>query len=132
MIIVENDLNVEEYRFLRKNCGLSEKSAEAAQTGLKNSLYSVKLQKDGQTIGMGRMVGDGGAFCQIVDICVLPKFQGNGLGKKIMEKLMEYAKTLPESCYISLIADGEAHRLYKKFGFEDVFPKSRGMGLRMH
>lgn len=131
MQIVENDLSVEEYRMLRKICGLSEKTIEAAVKGLNNSLYAVKLLHEGKTIGMGRMIGDGGAFCQVVDICVLPEFQGQGMGKMIMDKLMEFAETLPSSCYISLIADGDAHKLYRKFGFEDVYPISRGMGFRI-
>jgi len=126
-----SDIEISVYQHLRKACGLSDKSDEAAATGLANSLTTV-LCTDGETpIGMGRIIGDGGCFCQVVDICILPKYQGRGLGKQIMEKLVEYIQTLPDTCYVSLIADGEAHRLYAKYGFKDVQPDARGMYLKI-
>jgi len=120
------------YRELRILSGLSPKEAAAAEIGLKNTLHSV-LVKDEQhdCIGMGRVIGDGGCFCQVVDICVLPGWQGQGIGKMIMQNIMEYIqKELPESCYISLIADGEASKLYEQYGFQDTLPKSKGMFFR--
>jgi len=37
---------------------------------------------------------------------------------------------LPPSAYVSLLADGEAHRLYAQFGFEPTAPASIGMYRR--
>lgn len=80
---------------------------------------------------MGRIIGDGGAFCQVVDICVLPNWQGKGIGKLIMQDVISFIENkLPESCYISLLADGDASRLYEKYGFEYTFPKSKGMFIK--
>lgn len=46
---------------------------------------------------MGRLIGDGGCFCQLVDICNLPDFQGKGLGQLIMKNLVSYVPNhLPE------------------------------------
>jgi ribosomal protein S18 acetylase RimI-like enzyme len=130
--ITETDIPQDIYRRLREETGLSPKTAEAAARGLSNSLYSV-LVKAGETpVGMGRVIGDGGCHCQVVDICVLPEYQGRGIGKMIMEQIMGYINTeLPESCYISLIADGDAHHLYEQFGFKEVMPASRGMFYRV-
>lgn len=129
--ISEGPIAVDTYRYLRRVCGLSDKTVEAAETGLKNAVYSVMVKQAGETIGMGRIVGDGGCFCQIVDICVHPNHQGMGIGKMILEKLTNFIRVaLPESCYISLIADGNASFLYEKFGFKDTLPKSKGMYLR--
>ncbi|MGH1365875.1 MAG: GNAT family N-acetyltransferase [Calditrichia bacterium] len=120
------------YQSLRKACGLSSKSGLAAKTGLANSLASVLVKnEEDEPIGMGRVIGDGGCFCQIVDICVLPELQGKGIGKLIMEKLMEFISTLPDTCYVSLIADGNANRLYEKYGFQDTLPESRGMYFKV-
>ncbi|MFB2121627.1 GNAT family N-acetyltransferase [Parapedobacter sp. 2B3] len=123
---------VEKYRFLRETCGLFPKSEKAATIALKNSLCSVIVldtENDNEIIGMGRLVGDGGCHCQVVDICVLPKHQKRGLGKLIMTKLNDFIeRELPSSCYINLIADGDAYDLYAQYGFEPVWPKSRGMG----
>lgn len=119
------------YLNLRKEAGLSPKTLEAAEIGLKNSVCEVLVsdpEQGGKPIGMGRITGDGGCHCQITDMCVLPEYQGKGIGKSIMEKLMEFINNeLPVSCYISLIADGDASFLYEKFGFKDTLPASKGM-----
>ncbi|ERJ58746.1 GNAT family N-acetyltransferase [Sphingobacterium paucimobilis] len=123
---------VSQYRHLREASGLSPKTEEAAAIGLRNSLCCViitDLENDNETVGMGRLVGDGGCHCQVVDICVLPQHQKQGLGKLIMQKLHDFIEDkLPESCYVNLIADGEAYRLYEQYGFKSVWPNSRGMG----
>lgn len=119
------------YLSLRKDSGLSPKTREAAEIGLRNSVCEVLVsdpEQQGKHIGMGRIIGDGGCHCQITDISVLPEYQGKGIGKSIMEKLMEFINNeLPVSCYISLIADGDASFLYEKFGFKDTLPASKGM-----
>lgn len=122
---------VETYRHLRIAAGLSAKTVEAAERGLPNTLFSVQIICDGVPIGMGRVIGDGGSFYQVVDIAVLPAHQGRGLGKRIMAEISDYiAREVPESAYVSLIADGEAYRLYEQFGFSLTAPASQGMALK--
>jgi ribosomal protein S18 acetylase RimI-like enzyme len=122
---------VQDYLRLRKESGLSEKSMEAAERGLKNSLFAVSIY-DGETlIGMGRVIGDDGCFYQIVDIAVDPHYQGQGLGKLIMKEIMDYLENnAPKSAYVSLIADAPANKLYEKFGFAYTYPKSHGMYIK--
>lgn len=130
--ILEIPPGPEDYRRLRSLAGLSPKSETAARKALPNTVYGVTVLVDGAVIGMGRIVGDGGAFCHIVDIAVDPTHQGRGLGKAIMARLMEYVNTkLPPTCLVSLLADGEAHRLYAQFGFEPTAPASIGMAYRV-
>ena len=130
--IVEEPIPPHIYRNMRSKCGLSEKSAEAAEIGLAHSLYAVMIKDEEEVIGMGRVIGDGGCFCQIVDICILPEHQGKGFGKILMEKIIHFIKTsLPPTCYVSLIADGNASFLYEKYGFQDTLPASKGMYLKL-
>jgi ribosomal protein S18 acetylase RimI-like enzyme len=121
---------VEAYRRLRVIAGLSPKTAEAAERGLPNSICAVVVERCGAAVGMGRVIGDGGLFFQIIDIAVDPAHQGKGLGKAIMTRLMEQLRArAPAGAYVSLIADGEAHRLYAQFGFAPTAPKSIGMAM---
>jgi len=130
--LVEATPNSDDYRQLRIAAGLSPKSADAAAAGLPNTIYAVVIRKDGEAVGMGRIVGDGGLFFQIVDIAVDPKHQKRGLGKRIVSALVDYLhKTALPGAYISLIADGEAHRLYSLFGFKPTAPLSIGMYLHL-
>jgi ribosomal protein S18 acetylase RimI-like enzyme len=124
---------VAEYLELRQVAGLSPFAREAARRGLAGSLHAVvvRTSADGKAVGMGRLVGDGGCFVQVVDIAVAPEHQGRGLGKRIVQSLMEYvASELPSTVYVSLLADGEAPRLYQKYGFEPTAPASIGMAYR--
>lgn len=79
---------------------------------------------------MGRLVGDGGLTVQICDVAVDPAHQGHGLGTAIMRALVDYVNAnVPRSAYVSLIADGDANRLYARFGFRPTAPASIGMAL---
>jgi GNAT superfamily N-acetyltransferase len=123
---------VDEYRALRVAAGLSAKSAEAADAGLKNSWASVCVREQGELIGMGRIVGDGGLFLLVVDIAVTPSWQRKGLGARIMHALMdELHARAPKTAHVALIADGTACELYRKFGFTMSAPGAHGMQMRL-
>ena len=118
------------YQHLRVAAGMSAKTAEAAAKGLPNSLFAVQVLLGDEVVGMGRIIGDGGCFFQVVDIAVLPAHQGKGLGKRIMREIMQFIETdVPQSAYVSLIADGQAQELYAQFGFKHTAPVSVGMAL---
>ncbi|MBD3921925.1 GNAT family N-acetyltransferase [Paenibacillus sp. PR3] len=124
--------SAEEYNALRIAAGLSPKDLAGARIGLAHSVHIVTLRSDdGQLVGMGRIIGDGGCFYHIVDIAVHPSRQGRGYGKLIMKALMDYLDaTAHPGSYVSLIADVPADQLYRKFGFDYTQPKSVGMYRR--
>ncbi|WP_310724288.1 GNAT family N-acetyltransferase [Streptomyces sp. N2A] len=113
--------SVEVFRRLRTDAGLSDRAPDAVALALPHTWYGVVLHHEGEPIGMGRIIGDGGTAFQIVDICVHPAHQGQGLGKRIMAALTEELENrAPATAYVSLIADGPARFLYEKFGFTDT------------
>lgn len=118
-----------DYLRLRIAAGLSPKGEAAAARGLPNTWFGVVVRKDGEAVGMGRVIGDGGLFFQIVDIAVEPAHQGKGLGKAVVAALVDRLRTHARGAYVSLIADGEANRLYAQYGFEPTTPKSIGMAM---
>ncbi|SEU24187.1 GNAT family N-acetyltransferase [Paenibacillus sp. NFR01] len=119
-----------DYLALRREAGLSPMSPEGAGIGLPNSCFAVTLYEGDELVGMGRVVGDGGCFFQVTDIAVKPSRQGRGYGKRIMAEIRRYLDTVPERAYVSLIADGEASKLYAQYGFVPVMPASQGMALQ--
>ena len=131
-VIEECCPSVSEYIALRKRAGLSAKSVEAATRGLRNTWYAVSIRHRGACIAMGRIVGDDGCFFHIVDIAVLPQYQRQGLGSKIMQKLVDKLHAAaPQTALVTLLADGDAYKLYEKFGFKKSAPDSIGMLLRL-
>jgi ribosomal protein S18 acetylase RimI-like enzyme len=126
--LVEQTPAIEDYMHLRKISGLTPFEREAAEVGLKGTIFASVVFHRAAAIGMGRLVGDGGCFFQVTDIAVHPDHQGRGLGKMIMASIMDYVETeLPTSAYVSLIADVPASELYEKFGFKPTAPRSVGM-----
>jgi ribosomal protein S18 acetylase RimI-like enzyme len=124
--------SVSEYINMRKSAGLSAKSVEAATRGLVHTWFGVSLRYKGECIAMGRIVGDDGCVFHVVDIAVLPLYQRQGLGSVVMQRLMDKLhKSAPETALVTLLADGEAYKLYEKFGFAKSAPASIGMTLRL-
>jgi GNAT superfamily N-acetyltransferase len=123
--------SVQTYRALRTGSGLSGKTEEAATRGLPQTLFAVQILHGAEPVAMGRVIGDGGCFYQVVDIAVLKAHQGRGLGKRIMGEIRKFIDAeVPPSAYVSLIADGQAQDLYVQFGFVHTAPASVGMAYK--
>jgi GNAT superfamily N-acetyltransferase len=132
-LLQEQVPTVVDYIHIRLAAGLSRKSPEAAAIGLKNGLFSVVVYANQTPVGIGRVIGDGGCFFEVVDIAVLPEHQKKGLGHMIMQRLMKYIHdhALP-TAYVSLMADHGTPEFYRKYGFEaSLPPKKAGMSLRI-
>jgi ribosomal protein S18 acetylase RimI-like enzyme len=82
-------------------------------------LYSVVLERDGDAVGCGRVVGDGGVYFYVQDVIVLPELQGLGWGARIMDAVMRYldASARPGS-FIGLMAAEDVEGFYRRYGFD--------------
>jgi GNAT superfamily N-acetyltransferase len=125
--LVERFPGAEDYCRLRAEAGMAPRTLEASRRGLPNTLYGVSLLHDGEIVGMGRVIGDGGCFFIVVDIAVKPSLQGQGLGKRIMNALDTWLRAnAPSSAVVSLAADGDAKHLYARYGFVDTTDGAHG------
>jgi ribosomal protein S18 acetylase RimI-like enzyme len=92
---------------------------DVATAAINNSLYSVVVTCKNQTVGMGRIVGDGHIYFYIQDIAVMPDHQRNGLGKKIMDQLFVFLKNnAKEKAFIGLFAAEGTDSFYEKYGIK--------------
>ncbi|MET1281674.1 GNAT family N-acetyltransferase [Vibrio navarrensis] len=116
----------QEFCEMRVKAGLSPKSLKAATIALPNSLYAISVRDGDLLVAMGRVVGDGACNFEIVDVAVDPKYQGQGLGRKVMKHIDNYlASVALEGSYVSMIADEP--EFYEKLGYKLVSPSSQGM-----
>ncbi|MBP5492233.1 MAG: GNAT family N-acetyltransferase [Clostridiales bacterium] len=130
---ITNYLTPEEYMKMREIAGWSLFPLEQAEQGLKNSFVLVCLRKDGKPIGIGRAVSDQGYVIYIADVIVSPEYQGQGLGRTIMEELMLRIKATLKPGYkvmVTLMAAKGKEEFYNKFGF--VNRPSERFGCGMH
>ena len=128
----ENMLCYEDYYSLRKCVGWSNFSAEQAQKALNNSLNTIIAVENNQTVGMGRLIGDG-MYYLIVDIIVHPAYQGKGVGNKITNMLIKYVNDVTPvggRSSIQLIAEKGKEAFYEKMGFKLIPHDFCGSGMR--
>ena len=127
-ILVERPPTVEEYQRLREAVGWDRVDVEATETGLGNALFSVCVVYRDQVVGCGRIVGDGGIYFYIQDIIVLPEFQGRGLGRRVMDAVMDYlCSHAHPNAFIGLMAAKGVSGFYEKYGFAERPPDRPGM-----
>ncbi len=101
---------------------------EAAARSLSHSLFSVVAELDGRCIGMARVVGDGALYFQVMDVAVLPEFQGRGVGTQMMNRVVEFIRsTAPEKALVELFTGPGRASFYERFGFRG--PENALLGM---
>ena len=119
-----------EYRRLRLAVGWEDVDEETAAAGLANALYSVVVKRGGETVGCGRVVGDGAVYFYIQDIVVLPELQGQGLGRRLMDHVMDYIRrNARRNSFIGLMAAAGVASFYEPYGFRERQADRPGMSM---
>lgn len=90
------------------------RTRDMTEQAIQNSLC-FGLYTGGQQIGFARVVTDRAVFGYLCDVFVLPDHRGRGLGKALMNAIMNHPdlKDLP----VFLLNTRDAHGLYERFGF---------------
>lgn len=131
--LVENDICVEEYFYLRDKVNWKPLTDRQAQLAVSNCLFNVKaVDENGNILGMGRIVGDGVVISYIQDLIVIPEAQGKGIGSLIIERLIAYVKSLCEGgseMMLCLMCAKGREPFYIKHGFVARPTDSLGPGM---
>lgn len=120
IILKENEIELDTYLELRASVNWKVLNREQARLALENALYTVCVYDDDKPIGMGRIVGDGAVVMYIQDLIVHPDYQKKGIGKQLIEHLIDYVKGInPEGNEIMLCLMSAKGResFYEKYGF---------------
>ncbi len=80
-------------------------------------LFAVAIHEtSGRAVGMGRVLSDGISDGYIQDVVVLPSCRGTGVGKEIVQTLINSCKEKGIS-WIALIAEPATEEFYMNMGF---------------
>ena len=104
----------EELSALYRAAPLGSKDAATLETAFTHSRFTVFLYEDGRIVGVGRALADGVDCSYICDVALLPGYQGRGLGKQIVSRLVELSAGHRK---IILYAVPGKEPFYAKFGF---------------
>jgi ribosomal protein S18 acetylase RimI-like enzyme len=105
-------------------------TAEAADLmlALHNSWLTLSVYDQEYLVGFGRVVSDGVMYAMVYDLIVRPEYQGKGIGKAILEKLINRCKMQGIQQVQLFCAKGKIH-FYERFGFQIRPEDAPGMQL---
>ena len=135
-MIVFNEIKpfTDDYIELRKKVGFFDLSVDQAYRSLNNALR-VFCAYDGERLaGMGRLIGDGAVICYIQDVMVDPEYQGHGIGKNIVKRLIDCATSMVmpgTQMYLGLMSVKGTEEFYERLGFIKRPNERFGSGLTL-
>jgi ribosomal protein S18 acetylase RimI-like enzyme len=106
---------------LRK-VGMAYHEPEVHKRAFEASHTTIFIYEESQLIGFGRAISDGEYQGAIYDVAVMPEAQGKGIGKVIIQEILN---RLP-NCNIILYATPGMQGFYRKLGFGSM---KTGMAL---
>jgi GNAT superfamily N-acetyltransferase len=127
-----NSLSPEELNGLREAVGWARISERQAKIGLEHTEFLVAARDGDRTVACARIVGDGGYVAYLCDVIVHPDYQGHGVGKAMIGRLLEYIRSNlepGERVKVFLMAAKGRESFYRQFGFLDLPDESEGAGM---
>lgn len=82
-------MNGEEYNELRMSVGWRPITEGQAKRGLEHTTFLAAVRDKGKIVAMGRMLFDFGYTAYLGDVIVRPEYQGQGIGRQIVESLID-------------------------------------------
>lgn len=127
-------MSSEEYNELRLSVGWKAITKRQAYAGLEHTTFLTAVRNENKIIAMGRMIFDFGYTAYLGDVIVRPEYQCQGIGRKIVEILID--KTMDSVCegerimFILGAAKGKED-FYEKLGFHKRPNEFSGAGMSM-
>ncbi|MCL2299189.1 MAG: GNAT family N-acetyltransferase [Firmicutes bacterium] len=134
MITYADEISIEDYAMLRASAGWRALSPGQVKAALRNSAFLVSAKDGARTVGMTRLMSDGGYYAVVLDVVVLPEYQGQGIGRGMMARAVQHLKDglrPGEQCYTILTSAPGKEGFYEKMGFHQVPNEDEGAGLVM-
>ncbi|MCL9806580.1 GNAT family N-acetyltransferase [Flavobacterium amniphilum] len=99
---------------------------ETVQTAIDNSLC-FGVYENNKQIGFARVISDRATIAYLGDVYVLEEYRGKGLSKWLMDTIMNHPDLQGLRRWILLT--GDAHGLYRQYGWTDIADASKWMEL---
>jgi GNAT superfamily N-acetyltransferase len=130
--IIEKLPSAEEYNHLRQLVGWSVYDPEVIVSALPQTLYCVCALMNEDIIGMARVIGDGGLVYYIQDVIVHPDYQRQGIGAKMMDRVMVYiGGHASQNSIVGLMSAYGKESFYEKYGFTRRPTERLGCGMTL-
>jgi GNAT superfamily N-acetyltransferase len=118
-----DDIDWHELEALYRAAPLGIKPAADLRVVFGNSRYRAFVRDGGRLVASGRVLSDGLDCAYLCDVAVLPSHQGTGLGREVVQRLVESSRGHRK---IILYSVPGKEGFYKKLGF---LPLLTGMAI---
>lgn len=121
MTVQINELSPDSYLCLFRSVGWDAPGLDQIEKALEGSLATFCACDGDMPVGMARLMGDGGMSFYIKDFAVLPDYQGQGVGRALMNATESWIKEQLQPSWavsLELISSKGKESFYAKFGFE--------------
>nr|YP_010619573.1 hypothetical protein PN023_pgp191 [Tayloriella tenebrosa]WAX03586.1 hypothetical protein [Tayloriella tenebrosa] len=119
-LTINQNINLYDLERLCDSVGWVRRPLKKVKLALDNSFLIVSLfyyqQSKKKLIGFARVTSDGSFNATIWDVAIDPEFQGQGLGKALMNEVIKNLRS-HEISTITLFADPEVVKFYRNIGF---------------
>lgn len=120
----------EQFNTLFDSVGWGNRDDEKIDMHRQNSVFAVSIFEGENILGMARVVGDG-SYYTVYDVVVSKQAQGKGVGRTLMEQIVEWYKTIQDDdTYLYLGASFGMEGFYQKFGFKSRPYGHVGAGMK--
>lgn len=122
---IQHDCSKIDWEFVKetlKRVNMGHFNAETHKKAFENSYAVIFVFAEDKLVGFGRALSDGAYQAALYDIAVVPEYQGHGIGRIIVEGLLEHIN----HCNVILYAAVGKEEFYQKLNFKRL---KTGMGL---
>lgn len=120
LTIKHNELTAEQFIYLWESVWGQGPSPEQTKLAMEHTLFRISVFDGSRIVAMARMIGDMGLDYYIKDVIVLPEYQGKGIGRMMINELLEFVNKNGVSgtdIFVELCAMPDKIPFYEKFGF---------------
>ena len=116
----DNTFTAAEYCMLWNSVWNGCPAEEQAALAIRHSVFRAGIYDGDKIVAMARMIGDLGLCYYIKDVIVLPEYQGRGIGRMLIDRLLGFIREngIPGTeIAVELCAMPDKMPFYAKFGF---------------
>ncbi|QJR81232.1 GNAT family N-acetyltransferase [Alteromonas pelagimontana] len=128
--VIHTPPDKDDFIALRVAVGWQSIAPALVRRSMANTLHWSIIMRDEKLVAMGRVIGDSAMYFYVQDVVVHPDYQGQKLGRLIMEDIEKYLlSTCLPGATIGLMAAPGKTAFYEKFGYSARDGKAFGFGM---
>ncbi len=117
-----DDISLKDFQDMHMLLGWKYLDNDVVQKSLDNSMFKVTVKEDNKCVGIARIIGDNATHGLLCDVMVSPKYQGQGIGTKMIKylnsKVQDFVNDGRDEFLVELLPTTGREPFYVKCGYK--------------